>query len=416
MIDRILPFEGCLYHQVVPLSVEGSRINLGMVNPNDAEALAYVRQILAYLRCSLVPRQISLQTHSTLLSAYLTHSGKQHPDAHPPSALSKKPASAVPPVPTAPPPPTPPKAPPTDRFRRDASSQSTLILENSAQEDNAIGTPPVPEEEPSSSPLYDTVHIAFPKPPQAKTPPAQVPPPVAPSATKPPATKLSPAAKAPPPPLPAKAEPQGESSPPLTLEINAVHISSPMRLLAMLPPYNLMQELLARAASGGIGRIFFELQQFHGRILWSQDGVLQSVMEPVDPTIYQGAITELKRLHNLPLQPVQKPVVVEIERFYQQTRLVLRLQVKPGAYGEEANLQVLRGVALQFHQQQQLTNLSREALSLTEQLQRKLNQIHKHILTDQIPEPAQANMMSTLTQLLTTINQQIQELDVLSKL
>jgi hypothetical protein len=36
---------------------------------------------------------------------------------------------------------------------------------------------------------------------------------------------------------------------------------------------------LGRVLIGGIGRLYFERQSEQGRILWSQDGVLQSVLE-----------------------------------------------------------------------------------------------------------------------------------------
>uniref|UniRef100_A0ACD5GZI3 Uncharacterized protein n=1 Tax=Desertifilum tharense IPPAS B-1220 TaxID=1781255 RepID=A0ACD5GZI3_9CYAN len=35
LIDGVLPFEACLYHQVLPLSLEGSVLNLGMVDRED---------------------------------------------------------------------------------------------------------------------------------------------------------------------------------------------------------------------------------------------------------------------------------------------------------------------------------------------------------------------------------------------
>ena len=66
LIDSILPFEACLYHQIIPLSLEGSRIKLGMVNLDDSAALDYVRRILAYMNCSLVPQSISSDEHHRL--------------------------------------------------------------------------------------------------------------------------------------------------------------------------------------------------------------------------------------------------------------------------------------------------------------------------------------------------------------
>ncbi|MFZ4667227.1 MAG: hypothetical protein ACOYME_12445, partial [Prochlorotrichaceae cyanobacterium] len=43
LIETILPFEACLYHQVLPLSVEAQYLNLGMVDLGDETALTYVK-------------------------------------------------------------------------------------------------------------------------------------------------------------------------------------------------------------------------------------------------------------------------------------------------------------------------------------------------------------------------------------
>ncbi len=61
LIDSILPFEACLYHQILPLSLEGSRLKLGMVNLDDSAALDYVRRILSYMNCSLAPERSRLK-------------------------------------------------------------------------------------------------------------------------------------------------------------------------------------------------------------------------------------------------------------------------------------------------------------------------------------------------------------------
>src|SRR6478672_717095 len=76
LIDSVLPFEACLYYQILPLSLEGRYLKLGMVNPEDISALDYARRILAYLNCSLKPQPIASETHQAMLSAYLNHIGK----------------------------------------------------------------------------------------------------------------------------------------------------------------------------------------------------------------------------------------------------------------------------------------------------------------------------------------------------
>ncbi|MGL5063950.1 MAG: hypothetical protein ACRC62_28515, partial [Microcoleus sp.] len=159
------------------------------------------------------------------------------------------------------------------------------------------------------------------------------------------------------------------------LEVKALHLSSPVEVLMTLPASQLLQELLGRVLLEGIGRLFFERQSFQGRILWSQDGVLKSVVEGIEPLLFQDVIDELKRLTQMPPGRVEQPKQVEVERIYRKSHLLLRLRVVPANGGEEATLQVLRGAALRFYQKQQLSNLSRDALRLAEELQRKVNEI-----------------------------------------
>jgi type II secretory ATPase GspE/PulE/Tfp pilus assembly ATPase PilB-like protein len=173
-----------------------------------------------------------------------------------------------------------------------------------------------------------------------------------------------------------------------------------MEFIGTLAPQQLLQELLGRVLIGGIGRLYFERQPEQGRVLWSQDGVLQSVLEGLSLTVFQGLIIELKRIVNLPLLPVVQPKQVEIERRYQQECLLLRLRVMPGSYGEEATLQVLRGVALKFYQRQQLETLGQDALRLAQQLQRKLTEIRDRSYRYPLP-------LDTLP----ALNQQLRDLD-----
>ncbi|MEO8892018.1 MAG: hypothetical protein ABI417_10880, partial [Coleofasciculaceae cyanobacterium] len=93
-------------------------------------------------------------------------------------------------------------------------------------------------------------------------------------------------------------------------------------------------------------------------------------------------------------------------RRYQQEALLLRLRVMPGTYGEEATLQVLRGVALKFYQRQQLEKLSQDALKLAQQLQRKLNEIRDR--SGRYPMPLE--VLPALNQLLEGLDEQLESL------
>ncbi|MDC0831622.1 hypothetical protein AY599_00415 [Leptolyngbya valderiana BDU 20041] len=259
-IDKLIPFEVCLYHQVVPLSMEGSRIYLGMVDPDDTAALEYLRQLLSYLNCSIVPRSMAAREHQAILSAYLNHTTDSTPD--------------------------------TSTVQRDSKS--------------------VTEEEAPEVP---------------------------------------------------------------TIQIKARYLASPVSVLATLAPAQIVPELLARVLMGGIGRLHFARQAESGRILWSQDGVPQSVLDRLPLEIFQSIINELKRFADLPLLPVRQQKEVELERLYNSTRVLLKLRVMRGDYGEEATLQVLRGAALKFYNQQKLIDLSQEVLLTAQTLQKKLEEI-----------------------------------------
>ncbi len=364
LIDSILPFEACLYHQVLPLSLKGTQLNLGMVNQEDSAALDYVRRILAYMNCSLVPQPISSERHQTALSAYLNHTG-QHKHLAAKTATPGGTGSSH------------KQEQPTGRHDR-----TTLIVYSPDELEEAEATP---EPQPAKTTT----------PPRVESPPAPPPPP--------PQVKEKPQLQSLPQPIPVSSV---ASTLPV-LEIQPQHLSSPVEVLATLPPQQLLQELLGRILMGGIGRLYFERHPDRGRILWSQNGVLQSVLEGLDPGVFQGVINELKRLTHMSLITVDKPKQVEIERLYQKNRLLLRLRVMPANHGEEATLQVLRGAALKFYQQQQTEHICRDALNIAQQLQRKVYEIRDRTSRNPNFTGGQLEALPALSQLVKNIEQQL---------
>jgi type II secretory ATPase GspE/PulE/Tfp pilus assembly ATPase PilB-like protein len=309
LIDTVVPFEACLYYQVLPLSLEGNMFKLGVVDAGDDSALDYVQRILAYMNCSVTTEQISPETQRSMLSAYLLHGNQV-----------------------------------TEPIQASSGALASLgeTPETASKQETAGARPPAETVQPPPTPETD-------KPKRSKSSP-----PIDPTAS-------------------AEAAPIPSGLP--ILEVKALHLSSPVEVLTTLPAPQLLQELLGRVLLDGIGRLFFERQQLQGRILWSQDGVLKSMVEGIEPLLFQDVIDELKRLTDMPVTRVEQPKQVEVERIYRKTHLLLRLRVMPANGGEEATLQVLRGAALRFYQKQQLSNLSRDALRLAEELQRKVNEI-----------------------------------------
>mgnify|MGYP002777003511 CR=1 FL=1 len=328
LIDRVLPFEACLYHQILPLSIEGNTLHLGMVMLDDVAALDYARRMVGYQNYSLAPQSLSSEAHHTILTTYLNYS-QNRPEPPKPPELPKKP---------------------------DLHSKETLVVES-------------PDEleweechKTDARSLQDTIS----DPQQA---------------------------------LPA-------------LVISTRYSQDPIALLSQLPPSRLIQELLGRVLGNGIGRLFFDRQEKHGRILWSQDGVLQSAIEGVPLSKFQALLDELKQLTHLPLTPVTQVQQVEIERSYQRDRVLLRLRITPSPNGENATLQVLRGAALKFYQKQQLTNLSRDALGIAQKLRQKMEELHSHTQTTTplIVDQLQPDVVPALNQVLQIFEQQLSEL------
>ena len=193
---------------------------------------------------------------------------------------------------------------------------------------------------------------------------------------------------------------------PEKLEITAKYLSQPIELLANLSSREILQELLARVLDSGIGRLYFENHAEYGRILWSRDGVLQSVLNELEIKRFTGIINELKKMENFTLIPVQQSQQIEIDRMYKNNRLLLILRLIPGKYGEEATLQVLRGAALKFYQQQQITKLGEDALNLTEQIQRKLTHICDLANLTSTP----LSKVTVLTQIINNLEEEINQL------
>lgn len=393
LIDRILPFEACLYHQILPLSLTDQSLQLGMVTLEDVAALDYVRQILTFMDYSLVPQTIPSDVHYAALSAYLNHIENQAPvvpsdesvvNLEPEVTSDKSDRSPEDPVVVEQ---NSLKTPESFEQSEETEDQSTIVI----QDANATFLVDSPDEidDLAFSTKIQLAHSDRALQDNPQPSPSQEP--LAPSAT----FLLDSEPLLPPKlPLPGNALP--------TLEISTDYLDSNPEHLSSLPPAQLLRELIGRIFTGGIGRLYFERREAVGRILWSQNGVLQSVLSDLPLSSFQGVINELKQLTHLPLTPVQKPKQVEIERLCQQTRLLVRLRVMPNAYGEEATLQILHGAALKFYQQQQVANLSRDALNIAKELQQKVREIHDRTQADaQLPD--QAN----LTQVLQIVEQQI---------
>ncbi|MDX2239199.1 MAG: hypothetical protein NW224_00835 [Leptolyngbyaceae cyanobacterium bins.302] len=355
LVDSILPFEACLYHQILPLSLEGSRLKLGMVNPDDSAALDYVRRILAYMNCSLVPQPLASEVHYAALSAYLNYADRQ----------KKSVDSAAQPV--------------ARRIAKKLAEQKRSLEPNHDRPKDLHSNPTLMVDSPAILP-------AMPLEEEMRANPEDL--------------------------TVAELPPETPTEQPKQLVIHPQYLAEPPEMLTDLPPPQLLEELLGRVLAWGIGRLYLEVKAGYGRILWSQNGVVQAVLEDLPLETFAGVIQELKQLTQLPLVPVQKPKQIEIDRIYQDERLLLRLRLMPGrhGWGEEATLQVLRGAALRFYKQQQLVALGQEALGIAQQLQQKMSDMQAYSRSHSVQMPNHLSILAELDRAFKRVSYQLNEL------
>ncbi|HEY9889799.1 MAG TPA: hypothetical protein V6D02_15435 [Candidatus Obscuribacterales bacterium] len=389
LIDSILPFEACLYYQVLPLVIEGSRLTIGVVNPDDPGAADYVKKQLSYINYSISFKTIPSDWHRDLLSKYLNYTAKKRQHLK---------DSAAPDTPAPPPAARSPQPAPQENL------QQTFIVDQPDEilDPGATPTPDLIDHTLAGDPLTPLTLTPDESSAEAADAADALPEPAAM-----PATELAPDA------VPASVAAVTPGEPPtpegpLQLRLDARYREVAMARLPLLPPQALMQALLSKVLEEGIGRLYFERRSQIGRILWSRDGILQAVVESIDGSVFQGVINELKLLTHLSLIPVTKARQVEIERSYEGQRILLRFRVMPSANGEEATLQVLRGTALRFYQQQQIDRLGRDALDTAQVLQSRLHEIRDRARDSLNFNVARSETLPALIELLQQMEAQVQ--------
>jgi type II secretory ATPase GspE/PulE/Tfp pilus assembly ATPase PilB-like protein len=366
--EGILCFEACLYHRVLPLKLEYNTLLLGIVNPKDTVALNYVNSMLSYLKIAVATQTVTAEAHHIILSEYLSY--KNASSEFKESKLEKQEAPAD--------------------SNNAQNPGNTLITKNLEDEQESL-----PGD--NTLILFDSPNgVSFKNLSNSNK-----------------ERKKSPATTA----LNHldKQESQKNSDTDIFEIVSAKNLPvlrlplpesfSADEILLTLPAKKLLTELLARVLAGGIGRLYLERQPYQGRILWSLNGIVQSVVEELPLSTFQGVLNELKRLSSLPIMTLAKAKQVETECLYQQQRLLLRLRVMPGMYGEEATLQVLRGAALKFYQQQQLTNIGRDALETSQQLSYKVRELQQRLaLNIKDLSPQQLEALQSLNGLVENLN------------
>lgn len=327
LIKLVLSLESCLHYRVLPLKLNNNRLVLGMVNPKDVSALKFVRSVANSLGYGVDIEAIDSKTHQSVLAAYLKDIG-----------------SSEQPAPT----------------RADLDSTRTLTEAPETKEKNQ-----------KSSNLHDRPTLIIDRPEELSAP-------------------LEDQVE----PVPSFESVDVHKSDPLEPKSANFRGNNPSHSSAFAPsdkqeierledllstPEKLWQEIIKRLLDDGIGRLYLQRLSEWGRIFCSQDGVVQFSLDRVPLRIYQSILDRVKALAKLPPVPLDKRKKLALEKFHQQERLMLRLEIFPGQWGEEATIQVLRGKALNFYEQRQVKKMTEQAVSLALKLEKTIKQMHTYL-------------------------------------
>lgn len=366
LIDTLLSFEACLYHQFAPFAIENHQLLLGMVHPEDCEALNYVSRIVSFVNCKIVSHEISTDIHRSILSAYLNHKNTFPSDSE---QVTHQTGNL-----------------PSENTKSNIIQEIDEIIESAtaSSKHHKLGSMSSPQTEPqeNSFPRSHPNHLS---------------------------TNITPK-----PSVQEQETEEGVNSESLSkLTVLQLHFPEefvPIEMLVSLPPKKLLEELLRRVLSGGIGRLYLERQPYQGKIFWSDNGIMQSVLENLPLSVFQGVLNQLKSFASLPVSKLSEPQQIEKECLYQENRLLLRLRFIPGTYGEEATLQVLKGTALKFYHQQQLARMTRDTLGISQQLSLKLHELQERIMLNPNSRADQLASVIALKKLVENLDQQIKRL------
>ncbi len=377
LLESLLPLEICLHYQVLPLELERQRLVLGMVYPEDDDALEYVNRIISYLNYTIDIRAIAVNTHQEILSAYLRYKNTntdncqiQEPEiveeTEYPSLFTHIEA------------------------HHHNSQQEPIQTDDYQQVDS--------EEEMGSIESIDNEHPTF-------TPTIEV-------ETE--ATHLQGNTTV------LQSSTIDKTREKLTQKLPVLSLPPaeelhPLDVLPTLAPKQLLTELLSRVLTSGIGRLYLKRKPYEGQIIWSNNGIPQYVIEKLPLSQYQGVLNELKRFGSFSLTTIDELQQVEKEYLHQNNSLLIRLRIMPGKCGEEATLQVLKGTALKFYRQKQIERLSNDSLRITQNLSHKLHNLQERLLLNSNHNAEKLTALHQLDKLINSLDYQIKILTIPSE-
>jgi hypothetical protein len=413
LIDTVFPLDSCRHYQVLPLGLQGSNLTLGMLDPSNQESLRFINSIAKVFQYKLNLKLIDAQTHQIILDSYPRNSpSSPKPQKSDDNKTVIDASFNIKPIPL--------NENQLNR-RRLADSAPTIITQPQEELNSLSDLPPDLDflrdldltPQPAAKPAQDTSATLYEIPTEflpPKTPhnhnfddkptiiggdPAQL---LAAETSPPnPEINFSEAQEA----QIANLIPETPGNPAMVTPEEAEE----MDFLPQLMPQLSWQKLLEQVLKHQTEQIHLTRYSDRGSIIVYQNEEPQSFIERVPLPIFCSLIDEIKRMARLPQAISAHSQKVVLERFYDQERILLRLEFMLQNNKEKVMIQILRDQALRIYEQQQLDKISEQALQLAQQLEKTLRKIQASFDT------AKLTNLRELQTVQSRINHQLKLLD-----
>lgn len=418
LIDQVFPIDSCRHYEVLPLKLIGSNLTLGMLDPQNEDSLKFVNSIAKVFKYELEIQLIDLQIHQIILASYPQNSSQSvaagkdinktvidtnfNPSALNNSNNRRRLVDSAPTIisesddvselksKTAP---ELPDLPPDLDFLKDLDLKPANTAESVEQKKDLAATlfeiPPefLNQEKPRNLDDKPTVIAGNPaellaqemahSDPQIAFGEAQISELIEETLNKESSEK--------------------ESSEEAKIEI--------VDFLPNLTPQLSWQKLLEQAFLHQTEYLNLSRYSDRGSIAASKNESTQSSIEEVPLPIFCSLIDEIKRMARLPQTTTSHPKRVVLERFYEQERILLRLEFSIQEEIEKVGIQILRNQALKNYEQKQMDKVSEQALQLAKQLEKTLRRIQACF------DSAELTNLRELQTIQSRINHQLRLLD-----
>ena len=379
LISSIFPLDSCRHYGVLPLSLDGNNLSLGILEPSNEESLKFVNSIAKVFKYNLHFKLIDEQTLQIILASYPQNSSQSRGQNRNRDREKTVIDATVIDDQFA------PSKPPRSRM---SDSAPTVVSEtdnkSSYQKPPAPGLSDLPPDldflkDLDLSPKHNS------KPAEVDATLHEIPPEfLSQRAANDLDNKATLIAED-----PSQLLAQSTADDEAELALEEAQISD---LIAeatkekieqvesddFLPKLGLQlswQKLLEQAFKYSSEEIYLTRYSDFGNVVANKDELPQSYAEQIPLPIFCSVIDEIKRMARIPLDMSNHPKKVVLERFYNQERILLRLEFAFKNERETVLVQILRGDNLQIYEQLQMDKLSEQALHLAQQLEKTVRRI-----------------------------------------